>query len=149
MALLGCLAVITASSARAATTVEAETSVYDALAAVFAAASFHKIGIAHVRLMQQGACVLFAGRPGPVTLVNLVGRRGTYRMGVACGKAIPTGMVFAGNPTKVVLEGGVQHYLDVIAREGLGHHWMIGYGDVRKPLRDLCVLLGIPCVECT
>jgi len=108
-----------------------------------------KIEIAHVRLMQQGACVLFAGRPGPVTLVNLVGRRGTYRMGVACGKAIPTGMVFAGNPTKVVLEGGVQHYLDVIAREGLGHHWMIGYGDVRKPLRDLCVLLGIPCVECT
>jgi L-fucose isomerase-like protein len=108
-----------------------------------------KIEIDHVRLKHQGACVLFPGRPGLVTLVNIVGRRGTYRIGVASGEAIPTGMVFAGNPTKVVLEGGVKHYLDVIARKELGHHWMIGYGDVRKPLRELCNFLGIPCVECT
>ena len=51
--------------------------------------------------------MLFPGKPGPVTLVNLVGRRGTYRMGVAYGQAVPTGMVFPGNPTKVVLAGGV------------------------------------------
>lgn len=50
MTLLGCFAVITASSARAATAVEAETSIYDAFATVLAAASFHKIGIARVRL---------------------------------------------------------------------------------------------------
>jgi L-fucose isomerase-like protein len=105
----------------------------------------NQIEIGHVRLAHRGACVLFPGKPGPVTLVNLVGRRGTYRMGIAHGEAIPTEMVFAGNPTKVVLEGGVQHYLDVIAREGLGHHWMISYGDVRKPLQEFCELLGVPC----
>ena len=108
-----------------------------------------QIEFANVRLMHKGACVLFPGKPGPVTLINLVGRRGTYRMGVAYGQAVQTDMVFAGNPTKVVLEGGVPHYLDVIAREGLGHHWMIGYGDVRRPLRELCEHLKIPCIRCS
>jgi L-fucose isomerase-like protein len=105
-----------------------------------------KIEAGHVRLMHRGTCVLFPGKPGPVTLVNLVGRRGTYRMGVAYGQAVPTGMVFAGNPTKVVLAGGVRHHLDVIAQEGLGHHWMIGYGDARVPLQELCSLTGLRCI---
>jgi len=107
------------------------------------------IEIANVRLMHKGLCVLFPGRPGPVTLVNLVGRRGTYRMGVALGEAIETDMVFAGNPTKVVLEGGARPYLDAIAREGLGHHWMIGYGDVRRELKTFCAHIGIPYIPCT
>ncbi len=106
------------------------------------------IELAHVRLMHEGACVLFCGKPGPVTLVNLVGRRGTYRLGVATGHAISTGMVFAGNPTKVVIEGGAQRHLEAVAREGLGHHWMIGYGDARESLSEFCGLLGIPMVSC-
>jgi len=108
-----------------------------------------KIEISHVRLMDQGTCVRFPGKPGPVTLVNLVGRRSTYRMGIAAGRAVPTDMVFAGNPVKVVFERGVQHYLDVVAAEGLGHHWIIGYGDVRKVLQDLCNFLKIPCIDCS
>jgi L-fucose isomerase-like protein len=107
------------------------------------------VEIANVRLMHRGICVLFPGKPGPVTLVNLVGRRGTYRMGVAFGEAIETDMVFAGNPTKVVLEGGAGPYLDTIAQEGLGHHWMIGYGDVRRALKTFCAHIGIPCISCT
>ena len=107
------------------------------------------VELANVRLMDQGACVLFPGKPGPVTLVNLVGRRGTYRMGVAAGEAVPTDMVFAGNPIKVKLDGGVQNHLDVVAREGLGHHWMIAYGDVRPQLEELCEVIGVPCIRCT
>ncbi|MBN1341700.1 MAG: hypothetical protein JXQ73_03420 [Phycisphaerae bacterium] len=107
-----------------------------------------QVELANVRLMNQGACVLFPGKPGPVTLVNLVGRRGTYRMGVAYGQAVPTDMVFAGNPTKVVLEGGARHHLDVAAREGLGHHWMIGYGDVRAELAEFCDAVGMPLIRC-
>jgi L-fucose isomerase-like protein len=107
------------------------------------------IEVAHVRLMHKGACVLFPAKTGPVTLVNLVGRRGTYRMGIAIGQAVPTDMVFAGNPVKVVFERGAQHYLDVVAAEGLGHHWIIGYGDVRNVLYDLCNFLKIPCIDCS
>jgi L-fucose isomerase-like protein len=113
------------------------------------APSLDDVQIGHVRLMNEGACVLFPGRPGPVTLVNLVGRRGTYRMGVGFGHATTTGMVFAGNPTKVMLDGGVQRHLDIVAREGLGHHWMIGYGDVRDPLAEFCAVVGVPYVPCT
>jgi L-fucose isomerase-like protein len=113
------------------------------------AESAEKIEVAHVRLAHQGTCVLFPGRPGEVTLVNLVGRRGTYRMGIAHGRAIPTKMVFAGNPTKVILDGGVRHYMDVIAREGLGHHWIIGYGDLRPELDEFCRHVGIPSIPCT
>ena len=112
------------------------------------AESLDKVEIAHVRLMHRGTCVLFPSKPGPVTLVNLVGRRGTYRMGVAFGEAVPTGMVFAGNPIKVVLSGGVKNYIEVIAREGLGHHWMIGYGDVRQQLQELCDVLRVPYIHC-
>jgi L-fucose isomerase-like protein len=113
------------------------------------AESTDTVEIANVRLMHKGVCVLFPAKPGPVTLANLVGRRGTYRMGVAFGEAIHTDMVFAGNPTKVILDGGVEHYLDAVARHALGHHWMIGYGDVRKELQAFCDHIGIPCVSCT
>ncbi len=111
--------------------------------------SFDDVQIGHVRLMHEGACALFPAKAGQVTLVNLVGRRGTYRMGVALGQAVPTGMVFAGNPTKVILDGNVQDHLDTIAREGLGHHWMIGYGDASEPLEEFCRVIGVPLIACT
>jgi L-fucose isomerase-like protein len=104
---------------------------------------------AHVRLMHRGCCLLFPGKPGPVTLVNLVGRRGTYRIGIAVGEAVSTDMVFAGNPTKVIFANGARRYLDAVAEAGLGHHWMIGYGDVRPQLTELAALIGMPCIDCT
>jgi len=113
------------------------------------AESPEKVEIGHVRLMHRGACALFPAKAGEVTLANLVGRRGTYRIGIAHGQAIPTDMVFAGNPAKVVLDGGVKDYMGAIAREGLGHHWMIGYGDVRPELEEFCGHLKIPCIRCT
>ena len=58
-------------------------------------------------------------------------------------------MVFAGNPTKIVIDGGVDPFLDVIAREGLGHHWMIAYGDVRQELRDFCEATGVRHIPAT
>jgi hypothetical protein len=49
MTLLSRLAVVAAPSARTATAIEPKTPVYDALAAVSAAATFHEIRIARVR----------------------------------------------------------------------------------------------------
>jgi L-fucose isomerase-like protein len=111
------------------------------------AESRDKIELGHVRLAGEGCCVLFPGKPGRVTLVNLVGRKGTYRMGVFTGLAVPTKMVFAGNPTKIVLDGGVDRFLEVVAREGLGHHWMVGYGDVTGELRELADLVGLELIR--
>lgn len=101
------------------------------------------IELAHVRLAHSGVCVLFPCRPGPVTMVNLVGRQGTYRMGIVEGGAIQSEMVFAGNPVTIVPRVPVTTFLERVAEEGLGHHWMIGYGDHRPPLEAFAGLVGL------
>jgi len=100
------------------------------------------VSLASVRLMDQGLCCLFPARPGPVTLLNLVPTLSTYRMGVLFGEALRTEMVFPGNPLKVRFESDWEEVLAWIAEEGLGHHWMAVYGDLREPLADFADLVG-------
>jgi len=105
------------------------------------------IELAPVRLAHSGVCVLFPSKPGTVTLLNLVGRKDTYRMFVITGRAVPTKMVFPGNPIKVKLPISTGEFLGEVARQGFGHHWMIGYGDVSEELLQLGHLLGIQTVS--
>lgn len=102
------------------------------------------IRLAPVRLAHKGVCVLFPGRPGKVTLLNLVGREGTYRMTAISGEAVKTGMDFAGNPMRVVCEVDVVRLMHRLAEVGAGHHWMICYGDVTRELEHFASLLGVP-----
>jgi len=100
-----------------------------------------------VRLVERGLCCLFLPRPGPVTLVNVVPTMDTYRLGVLYGEAVETGMVFPGNPLRVRFASGRpgRDYRDVLAwivEQGLGHHWMAAYGDLRQPLADLAGMTG-------
>lgn len=101
-----------------------------------------EITLAPVRLMDQGLCCLFPAKPGPVTLVNIVPTMQGYTMGVAFGEAIQTGMVFPGNPMKVRFESDYRDVLSWIVREGLGHHWMAAYGDLREALREFAGMTG-------
>ncbi len=110
------------------------------------AASSSQIELSPVRLMERGVCVLFPARPGPVTLVNLVGRRDTYRLTLLRGEAVETEMLFPGNPLRVRFERGIYDLLDFIAAEGLGHHWMAGYGEVRPELEEFCRWTGVRCL---
>jgi L-arabinose isomerase len=80
------------------------------------------ITLGPVRLMNSGVCALFPARPGPVTLVNIV----------------PT----LGNPLRVRFRSDYRQVLEWITREGLGHHWMGGYGDVRRPIADFAGMAG-------
>jgi len=105
------------------------------------------IELAPVRLAHSGVCVLFPSRPGTVTLLNLVGRRDTYRMFVIRGQALPTKMVFPGNPIRIKMPISTGEFLQEVARHGFGHHWMIGYGDVSVELLQLGRLLGIQTVS--
>jgi len=104
-----------------------------------------------VRLMERGLCCLFLPRLGPVTLVNVVPTMDTYRLGVLYGEAVETGMVFPGNPLRVRFASGRpgRDYRDVLAwivEQGLGHHWMAAYGDLRQPLADLAGMTGCECI---
>jgi L-fucose isomerase-like protein len=106
------------------------------------AASRADVTLGLVRLMGHGLCCLFPARPGPVTLVNIVPTLGGYRLAALYGQAVETEMVFPGNPLRVRFEAGYRAILAWIAREGLGHHWMAAYGDLRQPLEDLAAMVG-------
>jgi L-fucose isomerase-like protein len=105
-----------------------------------------EVTLGPVRLMERGLCCLFPSRPGPVTLLNIVPTLDGYRLGAMYGLALETDMVFPGNPLRVQFEPSYRAILDWIIAEGLGHHWMAAYGDLRQPLNDLAGMLGLPCV---
>ena len=107
------------------------------------AESKNKIEFTNVRLAKRGLCVLFPSKPGIVTLANLVGRKGTYRLGVIEGQAIQTDMLFPGNPIRIKLPISIEKYLELVEKFGLGHHWIIAYGNHSISLRYLASLLNI------
>jgi L-fucose isomerase-like protein len=96
------------------------------------------VTVAPVRIWERGACFRFPAQAGPATLVNLVGRRGTYRLCAVEGEAVASGMVFEGNPVKFVPQAPVGELLEMIGEHGFGHHWMMGYGHVAAELEAFC-----------
>ena len=100
------------------------------------------IRLGSVRLMGQGACALFTAKPGPVTLININACSDGYQCAVLEGEAVPTEMVFPGNPVRVRFDRPVSEMIDWIHHRGLGHHWMIGYGHFGAELRAWGEIVG-------
>ena len=100
------------------------------------------IHLASVRLMGQGVCVLFPAKSGPVTLVNLIPHGATYQLALLEGEALPTDMVFPGNPLRVRFECPTSQIIQWIYDEGIGHHWMAGYGHIGREIRQWAKMLG-------
>jgi L-fucose isomerase-like protein len=101
-----------------------------------------EIELAPVRLMGQGVCALFPARPGPVTLVSIGAYGSAYQIALLEGEALPTGMVFPGNPLRVRFTGPVANLVDWVHDEGIGHHWMAGYGHLGDQLRQWAGIAG-------
>ena len=102
-----------------------------------------EIELAPVRLAEEGVCSRFVAMPGTVTAVNICGHGEQFRMAVMVGKAIPCGMEFPGNPVVIQFEKPVEQINEEIMAHGIGHHWMVGYGDFRKELERFCRIKGI------
>jgi L-fucose isomerase-like protein len=96
-----------------------------------------------VRLANDGVCIRYTAKPGPVTFVNLVGRKGNYRMCAFQGEAVRTDMVFEGNPLKFVMQTPFRTIWRDVAEHGFGHHWMTVYAHVVPVLDEFCRLIGI------
>lgn len=96
-----------------------------------------------VRLAHSGVCIRFACQSGPVTYVNLVGRKGNYRMCVIEGNAIPTDMVFEGNPMKIKWNSPSKRIWDTVSTYGFGSHWMAAYAHVAPVLAEFCRIVHI------
>jgi len=98
--------------------------------AIALAADQEHIALEHVRLMDRGVVTLYPGAPGRVTIANLCGRQGSYRLTCYTGQAVPTEKTFPGIPVKVKLDIPVRDFLEETAELGTGHHWIVAYGDI-------------------
>lgn len=96
-----------------------------------------------VRLANNGVCVRFKSKTGYVTYVNLVGRKNNYRMCAFGGEAVPTEMVFEGNPMKIRLDSLFRNIWEDISAYGFSHHWMTAYSRTVPVLKEFCRLTGI------
>lgn len=102
----------------------------------------NEIKLAKVRLTNQGVCSLFPAKPGPVTLISLLPKGNGYQLAVLEGEALPTDMVFPGNPLRVKFSSPVEKIIDWIFAEGIGHHWIAGYGHVVGEIKNLAGIIG-------
>ncbi|MHB1376957.1 MAG: hypothetical protein ACYCXB_05965 [Candidatus Humimicrobiaceae bacterium] len=107
----------------------------------------NEIELCPVRLQQCGVCVKFLPKLGEVTLLNIVGRRDTYRISALDAYSQETGMVFPGNPLSARFNISVGKFLDIVSKNSVGHHWMIGYGNVLEELKIFADLIDVKFVE--
>ena len=97
-----------------------------------------EIELAPVRLAECGVCSRFVAMPGKVTAVNICGHGEKFRMAVMVGDAIPCGMEFPGNPVVIKFDKPTDQINKDIMKYGIGHHWMVGYGDFADELERFC-----------
>ncbi len=102
------------------------------------------IDIAPVRIWDRGACFKFTpeGTEAAVFL-NLVGRKGNYRLCSVSGRAEKTEMVFEGNPVKMIPNCSIETLMETINEEGFGHHWMMGFDNVSLELKYFVRITGM------
>ena len=69
-------------------------------------------------------------RPGPVTAINLCGRRGTMRVAALHGEAVHYDLEFPGSVAKVVYPFDLAQALEALGEAGYGHHFALAQGHV-------------------
>ena len=106
-----------------------------------------EIDLAPVRLMETGVCTKFLVKPGKVTAVNICGHGEDFRLSFMVGDAVPCGMEFPGNPVKIKFDKPVNQINREIMKNGIGHHWMVAYGDFSEELKYFCKINGVCCYE--
>jgi L-fucose isomerase-like protein len=82
-------------------------------------------------------------RPGPVTAINLCGRRGTMRVAALQGEVVPYSLEFPGSVAKVVFPFELAQALETLGEAGYGHHFALTQGHVAREIGEWCKLLGI------
>ena len=102
-----------------------------------------EIDLAPVRLMERGVCTKFLVKPGKVTAVNICGHGEEFRLSYMVGDAVPCGMEFPGNPVKIKFDKPVSQINKEIMKNGIGHHWMVAYGDFSEELKYFCKINNI------
>ena len=81
--------------------------------------------------------------PGPITIANLVGRRGTMRLCAMEADAVPYRLEFPGSAAKAVFPYDLTEALEAIGNAGFGHHFVVLRGHRARELGEWCTLTGV------
>ncbi len=86
-------------------------------------------------------------RPGPVTVVNLVGRHNRLRMSVVEAEIISDDLKFPGSAAQVVFPFDLARTLEALGNRGYGHHFVLIPGRFGDDLVEWCKRLEIDCLH--
>jgi len=75
-------------------------------------------------------------------MVNIIPHDAGYQLALLEGEAVSTPMVFPGNPLRVGFGRPITELIEWIHDEGIGHHWMAGYGQVGEEIRCWASMAG-------
>jgi L-fucose isomerase-like protein len=81
--------------------------------------------------------------PGPITVLNLVGRRGTMRISAVHAEVISDELDFPGSSAEVVFPVDLAGALEVLAENGFGHHFVLVPGHHGDVISEWCEMLGV------
>jgi len=88
--------------------------------------------------------VEFPLKPGRVTLAKLTRPiAGKYSMLIASGNVLQVSQRTRGNPANIRLDIPVEKFVDAIINEGVEHHIIVVYGDIKEELMILCDMINI------
>jgi L-fucose isomerase-like protein len=97
----------------------------------------------HIGPGAYGPVIQATMKPGPVTVVNLVGRRGNMRICALEGDAISHELEFPGSAAKVIYPFDLAEAFEIFGNAGFGHHFALIQGHVGKEFGAWCKILGI------
>ena len=108
------------------------------------ASSWHDIHIRDNSQVGGGVEVEFPLKPGRVTLAKLtrpIG--GKYSMLIATADAVEVTPRMRGNLANIRLDVPIEKFIDAMVNQGVEHHIMVTYGDIKEELMMLCDMIDI------
>lgn len=101
----------------------------------------------HVRSHAQvgvGVTMEFPLKPGRVTITRITRPlNGRFKILIAGGEVLPLPPQERGNPAKIKLDVPIDHFLDALVKGGVEHHLIMTYGDLRRELELISMILDL------
>ena len=91
-----------------------------------------------------GASFRFAGKPGRVTIASIIHDKDGWKMLISGGEVIDVpARPYYGQQFMVKSDKPVKEYFKELCLEGITHHAILTYGDIREELKTAAKLLNI------
>jgi len=93
-----------------------------------------------------GVTIEFPLKPGQITLTRIATVEDNYRILLATGDALETDLLARGTPVRAKMARSVADLIETIIYQGFPHHYVVGYGDVSREIKELARLWDLKVV---